>query len=59
MPAAKPAPADERSTEPREPTAGQSARFRIRVDRLGRVIPEIDIVADDDASAAVEPPANR
>ena len=36
----------------REPTAGQSARFRIKVDRLGRVIPEIEIVDDDDETAA-------
>jgi len=46
----------------REPTAGQSARFRIRLDRLGRVIPEIERVDDDDETAAVEPaqqPASR
>jgi hypothetical protein len=40
----------------REPTAGQSARFRIKVDRLGRVIPEIEIVDDDDESAATPEP---
>jgi hypothetical protein len=56
MPASKLGPAaEDRSSEAREPTAGQSARFRIRLDRLGRVIPEIEIVADDDESAVIEP----
>jgi hypothetical protein len=40
----------------REPAAGQSARFRIKVDRLGRVIPEIEIVDDDDETAATTEP---
>ncbi len=42
--------APERTPEPREPAAGQSARFRIKLDPSGRVVPEITIVDDDDAT---------
>lgn len=40
--------APERNPEPREPAAGQSARFRIKLDPSGRVVPEITRVDDDD-----------
>lgn len=62
MSAPKLGPDAETSSRSREPAAGQSARFRIKVDRLGRVTPEIEIVPDDDETAAVvegERPAAR
>ncbi|MBK6915938.1 MAG: hypothetical protein IPH07_00920 [Deltaproteobacteria bacterium] len=40
--------APERNPEPREPAAGQSARFRIKLDPSGRVVPEITRVDDDE-----------
>ncbi len=49
-----PKPGDASAAPAREPTAGQSARFRIKLDRLGRVIPEIERVDDDDETATVE-----
>lgn len=37
--------------EAHEPRAGQSARFRLRLDAMGRLIPEILVESDDDDAA--------
>ncbi|MBX7084557.1 MAG: hypothetical protein K1X88_35455 [Nannocystaceae bacterium] len=51
--------APERTPEPREPTAGQSARFRIKLDPSGRLVPEITMVEDEDAEPDASDDASR
>jgi hypothetical protein len=42
-------PKDESGSHAAEPRAGQSARFRIKFDRMGRLVPEIEAIDEDDA----------
>lgn len=47
-------PKDESGADPR---AGQSARFRIKFDRMGRLVPEIEAIDEDEAEPAETTPA--
>lgn len=40
-----------------DPRAGQSARFRIKFDRMGRLVPEIESIDEDEAAPATDAPA--
>lgn len=45
-------PKDESGSHAAEPRAGQSARFRIKFDRMGRLVPEIEAIDEDEADEA-------
>lgn len=47
-------PKDESGSRADEARAGQSARFRIKFDRMGRLVPEIVAENEDDAEHADE-----